>query len=133
VPPPEVAVSVAVVAVTTEDTVAVKVARVDPSVTVTEDGTVTAVALLVRLTAWPPVPACAFRDTVHVSVPAPVIEPFAQLRLVTAGWPVPLKLIVLLEPSSELLLPVDELLDSVTVPLTTPAAVGAKPTVKVAV
>jgi len=80
VPPPEEAVSVAVCAVLTVETVAMKLAVVDPAATITEDGSVTAAALLERLTAWPPVLAAAFSVTVQGSVPGPVIEPIAQLN-----------------------------------------------------
>ena len=110
----------------TVETVAPKLALAAPAGTVTAAGTATAVALLDRLTAWPPVPAVAFSVTVQVSVPAPVIEPFAQLRPLRTGWPVPLRLIVDA-------VPVDELLVSVIAPLTAPAAVGLKATVSVAV
>jgi hypothetical protein len=126
VPPPDVAVSVAVPAVLTADTVAVKLAEVAPAATVTDVGTVTDVSLLDRLTAWPPVPAAAFNAAVQVSVPAPVIDPFVQLRPLNTGWPVPLRLMVDVVPAEELLV-------SVTVPLIRPAAVGAKFTVNVAV
>jgi hypothetical protein len=126
VPPPDFAVKVAVCAVLTADIVAVKVAEVAPAATVTDDGTTTAVLLLARLTAWPPLPAAAFSVAVQVSVPAPVSDPLAQLRLLNTGCPVPLRLIVDV-------VPLDELLVSVTVPSTSPAAVGAKFTVSVAV
>ncbi len=125
-PPPDDAVSVAVSDMLTADTVAEKPALVAPAATVTDDGTVTAVALLERLTAWPPVPAAAFSVAVQASVPAPVIEPLVQLSPLSTGCPVPLRVMVDV-------VPVDELLVSVTVPLTAPAVVGAKPTVRVAV
>jgi len=125
-PPPDVAFSVAVSAVLTADIVAVKLALVAPAATVAEDGTVTAVTLLDRLTAWPPVPAAAFKVTLQASVPDPVIELFVQLKLLSTGCPVPLKLIVDVAP-------LDELLVSVTAPLTAPAAVGLKLIVSVAV
>ena len=108
-----------------DKTVAAKLALADPAGTVTAAGTTTAAALLDRLTDWPPVPATAFSVTVQVSVPAPVIEPFAQLKPLRTGCPVPLKLIVVA-------VPVDELLVSVTAPLAAPAAVGVKATVSVA-
>jgi hypothetical protein len=79
VSPPDVAVSVAVCAVLTADTVAVKLAVVAPAATVTVEGTATAVLLLNRLTDWPPVPAAVFNVTVHVSVPALAIDPFAHV------------------------------------------------------
>ena len=110
----------------TAETVAVKLALAAPAATVTDDGTVIAVALLERLTDWPPVPAAAFSVTVHVSVPAPVIDPVVQLRPLSTGCPVPLRLIVDL-------VPLDELLVSVTAPLTAPGAVGLKAIPSVAV
>ena len=64
----------------TEEMVAVKLTVVAPAATVTEAGTVTAELLLVRLTTKPPVGAAALSPTVHVSVPAPVIDPLAQLN-----------------------------------------------------
>ena len=64
----------------TDETVAVKFAVVEPAATVTEAGTVTAELLLARLTVKPPLGAAALSPTVHVSVPAPVIDPPAQLN-----------------------------------------------------
>jgi hypothetical protein len=83
--PPEVAVSVAVVAVETADTVAVKLALVEPDATVTEDGTTTDELLLESVTVWPPLAAAAFSVAVQLSVPAPVIELDVQLRLLSTG------------------------------------------------
>ena len=65
--------------------VAVKLAVVAPAATVTDEGTVTALLLLDRLTACPPVAAAAFSVTVQESVPAPVIDPLVQLRSFNAG------------------------------------------------
>jgi hypothetical protein len=83
--------------VLTEETVAVKLAVVEPAATVAVAGTVTAELLLARLTTKPPVGAAALSPTVHVSVPAPVIVPLAQLNenrfvvlVVLAPVPVPL-------------------------------------------
>ena len=73
------AVRVAVWAVVTEETVAVKAAVVAPAATITEVGTVTDELLLARLTVNPPVGAAALSVTVQLSVPAPVIDPLAQL------------------------------------------------------
>jgi hypothetical protein len=77
--------------------VAVKLALPSPVATVTEAGTVTAELLLARLTVNPPLGAAALSPTVHVSVPAPVIVPLAQLNedrvavlVVLAADPVPL-------------------------------------------
>ena len=66
---PAVAVSVAVVADETAETVAVKPAEVAPAATVTEEGTFTDEELLLRLTATPPVGAADVSVTVQVSVP----------------------------------------------------------------
>jgi hypothetical protein len=81
----EVAVRVAVWAVVTEDTVAVKVAVEAPEATDTLDGTVTAVSLLDRITPWPPVWAAELRETVQLVVPAPVKELFPQDRAERVG------------------------------------------------
>ena len=123
---PAVAVSVTVVAVLTAVTVAVNVALVAPAATVTDAGTVTAELLLARLIANPPVAAAAFSVTVQLSVPAPVNEPLVQVRPVSTGTPVPLRLTVVV-------VPVDELLVSVSAPVAAPAAVGSNCTVSVAV
>jgi hypothetical protein len=92
---------------------------------VTEAGTVTAESLLARLTVNPPA-AAVFSVTVQLSLPAPVIDPLAQLSAVSAGIPVPLRLI-----SVEV--PLDELLVRVNEPLAAPAIVGSNCTVSVAV
>ncbi len=76
---PALAVRVAVCAVLTEETVAVKAAMVEPAAAVTVAGTVTAELLLARLTQKPPLGAAALSATVQVSVPAPEIDPLAQL------------------------------------------------------
>jgi len=110
----------------TEETVAVKLALVAPAATVTEVGTVTDELLLARLTAKPPVGAAAFRVTVQLSVPAPVIEPLAQLSPLNAGTPVPLRLTTVEVPLEELLVMVSE-------PEAAPAVVGSNCTVNVAV
>lgn len=126
VAPPAVAVSVTVVAVVTEDAAAVKLALNAPAATVTKAGTVTAELLLARLTANPPVAAAAFRETVQLSVPAPVTDPLLQLIPLNTGTSVPLKLMAVDAP-------VDELLVSVNVPEAAPAVVGSNCTVSVAV
>jgi len=71
--------------VLTEDTVAVKPAVVAPAATVTLAGTTTAVLLLARLTARPPLGAAAFSVTVQLSVPAAVIDALAQLNPLKIG------------------------------------------------
>jgi hypothetical protein len=112
--------------VLTEVTVAVKLPVVDPAATVTEAGTVTAVLLLARLTANPPLAAATFSVTVQLSVPAPVIDPLVQLSPLNTGTPVPLRLITVEVPLDELLVRVNE-------PLAAPAIVGSNCTVSVAV
>jgi hypothetical protein len=123
---PALAVRVAVCAVLTEETVAVKVAVVAPAATVTEVGTVTAELLLARLTVKPPVGAAAFSVTVQLSVPAAVMELLAQLSALSTGTPVPLRLTAVEAPVEELLVMVSEL-------ETAPAVVGSNCTVSVAV
>jgi hypothetical protein len=110
--------------VLTPVTVAVKLAVVAPAATVTLAGTVTDVLLLARLTGNPPVVAAAFRVTVQLSVPAPVIDPFAQLNTLTTGTPVPLKLITVD-------VPLEELLVNVRVPVAAPAVRGSNCTASV--
>jgi hypothetical protein len=112
--------------VVTADTVAEKLPVVDPAATVTEAGTVTAVLLLARLTANPPLAAATFSVTVQLSVPAPVIDPLVQLSPLNTGTPVPLRLI-------NVEVPLDELLVRVNEPLAAPAIVGSNCTVSVAV
>jgi hypothetical protein len=112
--------------VLTDETVAVKLAVVEPAATVTEAGTVTDELLLARLTAKPPVDAAAFSVTVQLSLPAAVIEPLAQLSALSTGTPVPLRLTTVEVPLEELLVMVSE-------PEDAPAAVGSNCTVNVAV
>lgn len=83
------AVNVAVCAVLTDETVAVKLPVVDPAATVTEAGTVTAESLLARLTTKPPLAAAVLNVTVQLSVPAPVIDPLVQLSALSTGAPAP--------------------------------------------
>jgi hypothetical protein len=112
--------------VLTAVTAAEKLALVAPDATVTEAGTVTAALLLARFTVNPLLAAAAFRVTVQLSVPAPVIELEAQVNPVSTGTPVPLS-------ATLVVVPVDELLVRVSVPLAAPAAVGSNCTVRVAV
>ncbi len=121
-----VAVNVTVCAELTAVTVAVKPALVAPAATVTVAGTVTAELLLARPTASPPLAAATFNVTVQASVAAPVTEPFAQVKPVSTGMPVPLRLTTA-DP------PVDELLVRVSEPVSAPATVGSNCTVSVAV
>jgi hypothetical protein len=74
------AVSEAVWVELTAATVAVTEALVEPAGTVTEAGRETAVLLLARVRARPPVGAAALRVTVHAVEPAPVIELLEQDR-----------------------------------------------------
>lgn len=76
--PPADAVSVALCAVVTAETVAVNPALPAPPGTVTDLGTLTALLLLVRLTVSPPLAAGAVRATVHATLPEPVIEFWLQ-------------------------------------------------------
>ena len=103
--------------------VAVNAALDVPAATVTEAGTVTALLLLVRLTAVA-LAVALVRVTVQGSVAAPVSEALLHETALTAGCPVPLSAIV---P------PLEALLLIVTAPLAAPATVGSKPTVRVAV
>ena len=123
---PALAVRVTATPELTEETVAVKLAVVAPAATVTEAGTVTALLLLARLTAKPPVAAAAFRVTVQLSVPAPVNEPLVQLSPLSTGTPVPLRPTTVEEPLEELLVNVSE-------PEAAPAVVGSNCSVSVAV
>jgi hypothetical protein len=120
------AVSVAVSAELTGETFAVKLALLAPAGTVTVTGTVTSELLLDRFTIRPPAAAGVFSNTVQVSVPAPVIDPLVQFRLVSPGTPVPLKLIAVEAPF-------EELLARDNCPFSTPAAVGSNCTLSVAV
>lgn len=62
-----------------------KLALDAPEGTLTLEGTVTALLLLDRFTARPPVPALRVSVTLQASVPAPVIIPLAQLRLLSVA------------------------------------------------
>lgn len=124
--PPAIAVSVAVCAGLTEETVAAKLALFAPAGTVTVAGTATAELLLARLTAIPPLAAAAFNVTVQLSVPVAVIDPLLQLTPLKTGTPVPLK-------PTRVELPVEELLVMVNCPVAAPAVAGSNCTVRVAV
>ena len=82
---PPLAVSVAVSAAATDETVAVKSALVSPAGTVTVTGKTIAALLLARLTVKPPLGAAALRVMVQASVPNPVIVSVAHDRAVTDG------------------------------------------------
>lgn len=96
--PPMLADSVAVCVEVTDETLAVKLALLDPAATVTEEGTVTELLVLDRLTAYPPEAAAALRVTVQVSVPEPVKDEVEQVNPVSSGTPVPLSGIVVAAP-----------------------------------
>jgi hypothetical protein len=120
------AVSVTVVEALTEETVAAKLAVVAPGATVTEAGTTIAALLLARPTVNPPVVAATFSVTVQLSVPAPAKDPLLQLSALNTGTPVPLRLI-------RVELPLTELLVSVSWPVADPAVFGSNCTVSAAV
>jgi hypothetical protein len=126
VAPPALAVSVTAAPELTDETFAAKLALMAPDATFTDAGTATALLLLLRVTANPPLAAAAFSVTVQLSVPAPDIEPSAQLSPLSAGDPVPLKLTV-----DDV--PVDESLVKVSTPVAAPDAVGSNCTATVAV
>jgi len=123
---PALAVSVAVCAEVTAETVAVKVALVALAATVTVAGTVTAELLLARLTTVPPLGAAPLSVAVHESEPAPVIDEFVQESAVRVAMPVPVMLTVA-EP------PEEALLEIVSVPVAAPEVVGSNCTCRVAV
>jgi hypothetical protein len=124
--PPAFAVSVTVVAVLTEDTVAVKLALVAPAGTVTEAGTLTAELLLASATANPPLAAAPFSVTVQLSVPAAENDPVAQLSPPSTGTPVPLKF-------TTIEVPVEELLARISCPVAVPEVNGSNCKLRVAV
>ena len=101
------AVSIAACAEGTAEALAENCALVAPAGTVTEAGTVTALSLLVRLTARPPLAAAAFNVTVQVSIAVPVMDPLTHVNSVSNGTPVPLS-------ATEVELPFDALLAMVT-------------------
>lgn len=121
--PPAEALSVAFCAVVTAETVAVNPAVEAPEGTVTDPGTVTALSLLDRLTASPPVPATAVRVTVQASLPAAVKALWLQEIELRAGLdeldaaPLPCSLIF----SDGLVV---EVLETVSCPVESPFAFG---------
>jgi hypothetical protein len=123
---PNAAPMMAVWAVLTEETVAVKAALVAPAATVTEAGTVTALLPLDRVTLTPPLGAAVLRVTVQASVPEPVMDVLLQLRVLSEARPVPLRLTMVVLPAVALLV-------MVSVPEAAPAAVGSNCTCSVAV
>jgi hypothetical protein len=121
--PPALAVNVAVCADETAFTDAVKFALVAPGVTLTVEGTVTALLLRANATVAPPLPTAAVIATAHWSVADPIKESPEQLNPLRTGaltmLPAPLKLTVVVSPLSELLV-------MVSCPLTAPVVAGAK-------
>lgn len=111
-------------AVVTLATFAVKAPLVEPAGTLNDAGTTTALLLLARVIANPPVLAAVFNVTVQLSVPAPGMDPLVQVRPVNTGMPVPLRLKTEDAPD-------DELLVSVTCPEAAPAEPGVNCTVRV--
>jgi len=125
VAPPVLALRATEVAVLTDETVAEKEALDAPAVMVTVEGTATAELLLAKSTVMA-LAAAVFNVTVQESEPAAVIELLAQVRPVSTGMPVPLRLTVVDAP-------VEELLVKVSVPVDAPATVGPNSKVRVAV
>jgi hypothetical protein len=114
---PEAAVSVAVCAVVTEETLAVNVALVDAAGTVTDAGKTTAELLDESATASPPVGADPDKLTVQESAIDPVMDVLLHEIALTVGLtvvPVPLRLTA----------GVGTLLESVSCPVTEPAEFG---------
>ncbi len=116
--PPALAVNIAACVDATAEAFAVNSALFAPAATVTDAGTTTALLLLFRLTARPPLAGAAFKVTVQVSAALPRIDPFTQLNPVSIGTPVPLS-------ATEVELPFDALLAMVSWPLAAPDAVGS--------
>jgi hypothetical protein len=122
------AVSVTDWAEVTDDTVAAKDPVGAPAGTVTEEGTVTALLLLDRLTANPPLPAAALRVSVQGSPPPPVIELRLHDTELSPGLAEPVEL---LDPPSPFNLIFSEglakeLLEMVSCPVESPVAFGSK-------
>jgi hypothetical protein len=117
---PAVALNVEVWVVLTPVTVAEKLALEEPAGTVTVEGTETAELLLERLTVKPPVAAAAFSVTPQESVPEPVIDALVQVKPVSTGTPVPLRLTAFED---------EESLPIVSCPATAPAIEGSNCTV----
>ena len=124
--PKALAVNITFCEVLTDAMAALKLALFAPAGIITVAGTETAVLLLARLTVIPPAAHGAFTVIVQLSVPAPEIEPFAQLSPLNFGIPVPCNLTI--HDAA-----VEELLVSVREPTASPAAAGSNPTLTVAV
>jgi hypothetical protein len=125
---PALAVTVSVCVVVTEATVAVNVALDALVGTVTVAGTVTAALLLERLTANPPVGAAAVNVTVHASDPDPDIDEVPQVSPLNAAMIVPVP-----DKGSEVVVPLAELLEMESCPVTAPAVAGSNRTLRLVV
>ena len=112
------AVSVAVCAVLTDATFAMKVAVDAPAGTATLPGTVTELLLLATDTLRPPVGAGPDRFTVHPSAREPVIELLVQDNALTVG-------VVVVPVPPRLTLAVAALLEMVSCPVDALAVVGS--------
>jgi len=112
------ALRLAVCAVATEATKAVKATLLADAGTTMEEGTVTALLLLARATATPPAGAAAFRVAVQEDDPAPVKEEVEHDTELSTATPVPLS-------ATEAEAPLDELLTMAMEPAAAPATVGS--------
>src|SRR5579863_4632570 len=122
--PPSLAVTFAVCEALTEETAAVNEALAEPAGTVTEAGTATALLLLARLTTSPPLGAAPLNEAAQATAPAPVkLDELHEIAL-RATVPVPFRLTVAV-------LPVEEVLSIVTVPVIAPPALGSNSTLRV--
>lgn len=123
--PPALADMVTDCATLTADTVAVKLALVEPALTVTEDGTVTALLLLAKRTRRPLLSAAALSVIVQLSVPAPDIVLVAHVSVLSPGTPLPVRETFFVAASVEL-----DVMESW--PETEPETVGSNCSVSVA-
>lgn len=123
---PALAVNVAVWAVLTAETLAVKPVLVDPAGIVTVAGTVAAALLLDRLTVNPPLCAAAVKVSMHESVLVPVMLPLLQESALNAGIGLPEEPDVPVPPRFTTAVdPVEELLLMVSCPAANPVAAGS--------
>jgi len=100
----------------------VNTALAAPAGTVTVLGTVTAELLLDRFTVSPSPGAAAVSDTVHASVPDPVMALLLQYSALNAALPVPVVPVPLRVITGVAV--VEELLAIVNCPVAAPAAAG---------
>jgi hypothetical protein len=102
--PPVAPISVTVCVVVTADTLAVNTAVTDPAGIVIDAGKTTAVLLLLKLTAIPPVGALDASVAVQVSLPSPIIDAFAHEIPLNGGPGIPAALAaIVIFPAEELL------------------------------